>query len=126
LSSRMVPVWQVFDRFPRVVRDAARALGKELDFTVEGREIELDRALLDQIGDPLVHLLRNAIDHGIEDPAMRVAAGKERAGKLILSAFRDRSSVVIRVTDDGRGIDRRRMLARGQAEGLLDPARTDL
>jgi two-component system, chemotaxis family, sensor kinase CheA len=126
LSSRMVPVWQVFDRFPRVVRDAARSLGKELDFTVEGREIELDRALLDQIGDPLVHLLRNAIDHGIEDPAQRVAAGKEPAGKLTLSAARDRSSVVIRVTDDGRGIDRARMLARGQSEGILDPARTEL
>ena len=126
LSSRMVPVWQVFDRFPRVVRDAARSLGKELDFVVEGREIELDRALLDQIGDPLVHLLRNAIDHGIEDPAERAASGKERTGKLTLSAARDRSSVVIRVTDDGRGIDRARLLARGQAEGMLDAARTDL
>ena len=126
LSSRMVPVWQVFDRFPRVVRDAARSLGKELDFVVEGREIELDRALLDQIGDPLVHLLRNAIDHGIEDPSERANAGKERAGKLTLSAARDRSSVVIRVTDDGRGIDRTRMLTRGQAEGILDPARTEL
>ena len=126
LSSRMVPVWQVFDRFPRVVRDAARSLGKELDFTIEGREIELDRALLDQIGDPLVHLLRNAIDHGLEDPGQRVAAGKKAAGKLVLSAARDRSSVVIRVTDDGRGIDRTRMLALGQAEGILDPARTEL
>ena len=126
LSSRMVPVWQVFDRFPRVVRDAARSLGKDLDFAIEGREIELDRALLDQIGDPLVHLLRNAIDHGIEEPAHRAAAGKERTGKLTLSAARDRSSVVIRVTDDGRGIDRARMLARGQAEGILDPARTEL
>ena len=126
LSSRMVPVWQVFDRFPRVVRDAARSLGKELDFTIEGREIELDRALLDQIGDPLVHLLRNAIDHGIEGPDARVAAGKGRAGRLTLSAARDRSSVVIRVTDDGRGIDRTRMLARGQAEGVLDPARSEL
>jgi two-component system chemotaxis sensor kinase CheA len=126
LSSRMVPVWQVFDRFPRVVRDAARSLGKELEFSVEGREIELDRALLDQIGDPLVHLLRNAIDHGIESPDERAQAGKERAGRLTLSASRDRSSVVIRVTDDGRGIDRPKMLARGQAEGTLDPARAEL
>lgn len=126
LSSRMVPVWQVFDRFPRVVRDAARSLGKELDFSVEGREIELDRALLEQIGDPLVHLLRNAIDHGIEEPDERVKAGKPAAGKLVLSASRDRSSVVIRVTDDGRGIDRQRMLTRGQAEGILDPARAEL
>jgi two-component system chemotaxis sensor kinase CheA len=126
LSSRMVPVWQVFDRFPRVVRDAARSLGKELNFVIEGREIELDRALLDQIGDPLVHLLRNAIDHGMEDPNERATSGKERTGKLTLSAARDRSSVVIRVTDDGRGIDRAKLLARGQAEGILDPARTEL
>ena len=126
LSSRMVPVWQIFDRFPRVVRDAARSLGKELDFSVEGREIELDRALLDQIGDPLVHLLRNAVDHGIEAPDERTRAGKPPAGQLVLSASRDRSSVVIRVTDDGRGIDRQRLLARGQAEGILDPSRTEL
>ena len=82
LASRMVPVWQVFDRFPRVVRDAARSLGKELDFAVEGREIELDRALLDQIGDPLVHLLRNAIDHGIEEPHQRESAGKRTHGQV--------------------------------------------
>ena len=106
LSSRMVPVWQVFDRFPRVVRDAARSLGKELEFTIEGREIELDRALLDQIGDPpLVHLLRNAIDHGIEGLTSE-RRRQSRTGRLTLSAARDRSSVVIRVTDDGRGIDR--------------------
>lgn len=126
LASRMVPVWQVFDRFPRVVRDAARSLGKELDFAIEGREIELDRALLEQIGDPLVHLLRNAIDHGIEVPETRQAAGKARAGRLVLSASRDRTAVVIRVTDDGRGIDRGRMLERGKAEGLFDPSWTEL
>jgi two-component system, chemotaxis family, sensor kinase CheA len=126
LQSRMVPVWQVFDRFPRVVRDAARSLGKELEFSIEGREIELDRALLDQIGDPLVHLLRNAIDHGIEQPHERAEKGKPSAGRLTLSAARDRSAVVIRVTDDGRGIDRNLMLARGKAEGIIDPVRTDL
>lgn len=126
LSSRMVPVWQVFDRFPRVVRDAGRSLGKELDFIVEGREIELDRALLDQIGDPLVHLLRNAIDHGLESADERAAAGKPRTGRLTLSAARDRSAVVIRVTDDGRGIDRARLLARGQADGTIDAARSEL
>jgi two-component system chemotaxis sensor kinase CheA len=126
LSSRMVPVWQVFDRFPRVVRDAARSLGKELDFVVEGREIELDRALLDQIGDPLVHLLRNAIDHGLEAADERTTAGKPRTGRLTLSASRDRSAVVIRVTDDGRGIDRARLLERAQTEGHIDAARSDL
>ena len=78
MTSRMVPVWQVFDRFPRVVRDAARALGKQVDFVVEGQEIELDRSLLDEIGDPIVHLLRNAIDHGLETPDERRAAGQAR------------------------------------------------
>jgi two-component system chemotaxis sensor kinase CheA len=126
LESRMVPVWQVFDRFPRVVRDAARSLGKEIDFELEGRQIELDRSLLEQIGEPLVHLLRNAVDHGIEAPEVREAAGKPRAGRLMLSAARDRSSVVIRVTDDGRGIDRVRMLERAQADGAADAGRESL
>jgi two-component system chemotaxis sensor kinase CheA len=91
LGGRMVPVWQVFDRFPRVVRDAARALGKDVEFVIEGREIELDRSLLEQVADPLVHLLRNAIDHGIEAPDARLAAGKPAAGRLTLSATRERT-----------------------------------
>jgi two-component system chemotaxis sensor kinase CheA len=126
LASRMVPVWQVFDRFPRVVRDAARTLGKEIDFVLEGRQIELDRSLLEQIGEPLVHLLRNAVDHGIEAPDVRESAGKPRAGRLVLSASRDRSAVVIRVTDDGRGIDRVRMLERAMTEGVAEPGRDGL
>jgi two-component system chemotaxis sensor kinase CheA len=125
-ASRMVPVSNVFDRFPRVVRDAARALGKTVDFTVDGRDIELDRSMLDDIADSIVHLLRNSVDHGIEAPEKRVAAGKPAAGKLVLSATRDRSAVVIRVTDDGRGIDRDRVLARAKRDGLIDPAKTDL
>ncbi|HYR11484.1 MAG TPA: Hpt domain-containing protein, partial [Longimicrobium sp.] len=76
MQARMAPVWQVFDRFPRLVRDAARSLGKRVDFVIEGKEIELDRSMLDEIGDPLVHLLRNSLDHGIESPAERRAAGK--------------------------------------------------
>lgn len=126
MTSRMVPVWQVFDRFPRVVRDAARALGKQVDFVVQGQEIELDRSLLDEIGDPIVHLLRNAIDHGLETPDERIAAGKSPTGRLSLTAARDRSAVVIRVTDDGRGIDRDRVFARAQELGLIDASRGDL
>lgn len=119
LTSRLVPVWQVFDRFPRLVRDAARALGKEVDFVVEGKEIELDRSLLDEIGDPVVHLLRNAMDHGIELPAEREAAGKPRRGRLTLSALRDRDAVLLRVTDDGRGLDRSRVVRRARDLGLI-------
>jgi two-component system chemotaxis sensor kinase CheA len=126
MTSRMVPVWQVFDRFPRLVRDASRALGKRIEFTIEGKDIELDRSMLDEIGDPIVHLLRNAIDHGIETPEERAAVGKPAAGKLRLSAARDRSVVVIRVSDDGRGIDRERVLAKAKVMGLVDPAKSEL
>jgi two-component system chemotaxis sensor kinase CheA len=122
MTMRMVPVWQVFDRFPRLVRDAARQLNKDVTFVVEGKDIELDRSLLDEIGEPVVHLLRNAIGHGIEEPAARVAAGKPRSGRLVLSAARDRAAVLIRVSDDGRGIDRSRVLARAHALGLVDEA----
>jgi two-component system chemotaxis sensor kinase CheA len=125
-ASRMVPVSQVFDRFPRVVRDAARAVGKQIQFVVEGKEIELDRSMLDEIGDSIVHLLRNAIDHGIESPDVRVAAGKPADGRLVLSAARDRSAVVIRVSDDGKGIDRDRVLQRAKRDGLVDEDKTDL
>jgi two-component system chemotaxis sensor kinase CheA len=126
MTSRMVPVWQIFDRFPRLVRDASRALGKRIEFTIDGKDIELDRSMLDEIGDPIVHLLRNAIDHGIESPEERVAAGKPAAGKLRLSAARDRSAVVIRVSDDGKGIDRDRVLAKAKATGLVDATKTSL
>jgi two-component system, chemotaxis family, sensor kinase CheA len=125
-ASRMVPVSQVFDRFPRVVRDASRTVGKPVDFVIDGKDIELDRSMLDEIADSLVHLLRNAVDHGIEAPNVRAAAGKPPAGRLVLSAVRDRSAVVIKVSDDGKGIDRERVLARAKRDGLVDAARTEL
>ena len=93
----------MFDRFPRLVRDLARDLGKQIRFDVEGEEIELDRSILDEIGDPLLHLLRNAADHGIESPEQRVAAGKPAEGRILLSASRERNTVALRVSDDGRG-----------------------
>ena len=125
-ASRMVPVSQVFDRFPRVVRDASRALGKPVDFVIEGKDIELDRSMLDEIGDSLVHLLRNAIDHGVERPDVRAALGKPAVARLALSAVRDRSAVVIKVSDDGKGIDRERVLERAKRDGLVDDDKTDL
>ncbi|MEO6526036.1 MAG: chemotaxis protein CheA [Gemmatimonadaceae bacterium] len=126
MTSRMVPVWQVFDRFPRLVRDAARSVGKPVDFTIEGKEVELDRSMLDEVGDPIVHLLRNAVDHGIEPPEVRKAAGKPEAGRLTLSALRDRSAVAIRVTDDGRGIDRDKVLTRARDAGLVEASKSEL
>lgn len=120
MASRMVPVGQVFDRFPRLVRDAAHSLGKEIELTLDGREIELDRSMLDEIGEPIVHLLRNAADHGIERPDERVRAGKPRAGQLTLTVTRERQMVTMRVQDDGRGIDRERVLERARAQGIVD------
>ena len=126
VAARMTPVWQVFDRFPRMVRDLARQMGKQVDFRVEGKEIELDRTILDEIAEPLVHVLRNAIDHGIELPAERTAAGKPAAGVLTLAAVRERSSVAIKVSDDGRGVDRARVLAKAREQGLVAPDVTSL
>ena len=126
MTSRMVPVWQVFDRFPRLVRDAARSVGKQVEFSIEGKDVELDRSMLDEVGDPIVHLLRNAVDHGLEAPEDRARAGKLEAGRLTLSALRDRSAVAIRVTDDGRGIDRNRVLRRAIEHGLVEAGRTEL
>ena len=121
IQARMTPVWQVFDRFPRLVRDVARQLGKQVAFRVEGKEIELDREILDELGDPLVHLLRNAVDHGIEPPAERKRAKKDAEGEIVLTAVRERSSVAISIADDGRGIDRSRILAKAKREGIVGP-----
>jgi two-component system chemotaxis sensor kinase CheA len=126
MTSRMVPVWQVFERFPRVVRDTARSLGKEVEFKIEGREIELDRSMLDEMGEPVLHLLRNSLDHGVEKPDDREKAGKPRVATLILTAERDRATVLIRVTDDGRGIDQARVLPRAKKLGLVEQETTKL
>lgn len=126
MLSRMVPVGQVFDRFPRLVRDAAHALGKQIVFTVEGNDIELDRSMLDEIGDPVLHLLRNAVDHGIEGPEQRRAAGKPASGSLVLSVSRERSTVLVRVEDDGKGVDRTRVLARAKELSLVEKDKTAL
>jgi two-component system chemotaxis sensor kinase CheA len=118
LASRMTPVGEVFERFPRLVRDLSLELGKRVRFDMEGQEIELDRSVLDEIGDPLLHLIRNAADHGIEAPEQRVAAGKPPEGRILLSATRERNSVALRVSDDGRGIDRTVILAKARREGV--------
>jgi two-component system chemotaxis sensor kinase CheA len=121
IAARMTPVGEVFDRFPRLVRDLGRDLGKRIRFDMEGEEIELDRSILDEIGEPLLHLVRNAADHGIELPDERIAAGKPAEGRILLSATRDRNSVALRVSDDGRGIDRKAILVKAQREGLMGP-----
>ena len=120
--ARMAPVDEVFDRFPRMVRDLGRDLGKDIRLEVQGAEIELDRSVLDALTEPLTHLLRNAADHGLETPAERAAAGKQREGTVRLRAERLRDEVTVVVSDDGRGIDRSAVRERAVARGLLDAA----
>jgi len=120
LVSRMVPLSEVFDRFPRHVRETAQALGKDIDLVLEGRELEVDRSLLDELSDPILHLLRNAVDHGLETPDERVAGGKPAQGRLVVRATRDGSMVAVTVADDGRGVDRAQVAARATAHGVSD------
>lgn len=119
LRLRMVPVGEAFDRFPRLVRDAARSLGRAVELEIAGQQEEVDRGLLNEVADLLVHLLRNAVDHGIEPPDEREAAGKPRVGRIRLSAARDGATVRIEVADDGRGVDRERVLHTARDRGLL-------
>jgi two-component system chemotaxis sensor kinase CheA len=125
-KSRMVPVGQAFERFERMVRDTAHELGKQVALELKGTDIEVDKSVLDEIGDPVMHLLRNALDHGIESPTARRNAGKPRIAKLVLSAERERSAVVIHVTDDGCGIDTVKVLERARAANLVSPTQESL
>ena len=122
LQLRMVPIGETFSRFQRVVRDVAIDLGKSIALDIVGGDTELDKALVERIGDPLMHLVRNAMDHGLEPPAERLAAGKPEQGTLRLRAFHDSGSVVIEVSDDGRGLDRARIAAKAVARGLIASA----
>jgi len=119
MKVRMVPIENVFNRFPRMVRDLVKELDKEVDFLVEGKETELDRTVIDEIGDPLVHILRNSIDHGIELPQERIKAGKPRQGRLLLRAKHEGNNVYIEVEDDGMGIDTERVKQKGIEKGLI-------
>jgi len=122
VKTRMQPVEHVFSRFPRTVRDLAKACGKEVVFTVDGADTELDRTLIESIRDPLTHLIRNAIDHGVESPEVRLAAGKPRAGKVALRAFNESGRVTIELADDGGGIDVERVREKAVARGLVPAA----
>lgn len=119
MKVRMVAIEQVFNRFPRMVRDLAKELNKEVEFLLEGKETELDRTVIDEIGDPLIHLLRNAIDHGIEAPAVRAQNGKPRLGTIILRARHEGNNVYIEVEDDGAGIQTDRIRQKAIDRGLI-------
>jgi two-component system chemotaxis sensor kinase CheA len=117
----MVPVGETFSRFQRVVRDTSKQLGKAIEFSVTGGDTELDKSMVEVLADPLMHLVRNSLDHGIETPAERAAAGKPGTGHLGLNAYHEGGSIVIEVSDDGRGLRRERILAKAVERGLVAP-----
>ena len=116
---RMVPVSMVFDRLPRLVRDLSRQMGKEIQLLVEGAETELDRNVIDEIGDPMVHLLRNSLDHGIESPDIREALGKPRQGTITVAAYQEGNGVIIEVRDDGKGMDPEKIKKKALERGII-------
>lgn len=124
LQLRMVQIGETFNRYNRVVRDTAREIGKDIELVINGAETELDKSVVEKIGDPLMHLVRNAMDHGIEPAEARLAAGKEACGRLELNAFHDSGNVVIEVIDDGGGVDARRVEAKAIERGLIPPDHT--
>lgn len=121
LRLRMVPIGEVFSRFPRIVRDVARDLGKEIELRISGADAELDKSMVERIGDPLMHMVRNAIDHGIEQPQVRTARGKPALGTVNLNAYHESGSIVIEVVDDGGGLDSERIFAKAVERGLVSP-----
>jgi two-component system chemotaxis sensor kinase CheA len=121
LGLRMVEIGDTFRRFHRVVRDVSRELGKEITLEISGEDAELDKTVVEKINDPLVHLVRNAIDHGIEAPDVRVARGKPSAGKVSLHAYHESGGIVIEVSDDGGGLNRERILAKAVERGIVQP-----
>ena len=118
-QTRMQPVGTLFARFPRLVRDLARDLGKAAQLTLEGGDVEIDKTILEGLSDPLTHMVRNAVDHGIEPPAARAAAGKPAAGTVTLKAFHEAGKVVIEIADDGRGLAAEKVAASAVAKGLV-------
>lgn len=116
---RMQPVANVFNKFPRMVRDLAQKTGKELDLVIRGQDTELDRSVIEEINDPLIHLLRNSVDHGIETPAERIAAGKNPRGTVILSARHEQGRIILTVEDDGKGIDTERLKKSAVQKGMI-------
>jgi two-component system chemotaxis sensor kinase CheA len=121
LELRMVPIEELFVRFPRVVRDLAEKTGKRIDFRMEGEDTLLDRTIVERLADPMIHLIRNAVDHGVETPDARLAQGKPAAGRITIGAGHEGDRVAIRLSDDGRGLDRSKVLSKGIALGLLPP-----
>lgn len=121
MKTRMQPIGVVFNKFPRIVRDLAKALNKKVNLHLEGTETELDRSIIEAIKDPLTHLVRNSIDHGIEAPEVRVQAGKPPEGNLILRAYHEGGQVIVEIEDDGKGIDLEKIKKKAIEKGFVTP-----
>ena len=121
MKSRMIPVETVFSRFPRLIRDLSKELNKEIELEIHGAETELDRTVIDEIGDPLVHIIRNAVDHGLESSEQREQAGKSRQGKVTLEARQEGNNVIITVSDDGRGFNLQKVKEKAVKNGVVTP-----
>jgi two-component system chemotaxis sensor kinase CheA len=121
MLTRMQTVGNIFNKFPRVVRDLARNLGKEIDLQLEGNDVELDKTIIEGLGDPLTHLVRNSADHGIEMPDVRVKAGKQAMGTIVLKAYHEAGQVIIEIVDDGGGLDTEKIVAKALSRGLISP-----
>jgi two-component system chemotaxis sensor kinase CheA len=121
MSLRMVPIRATFQKMNRLVRDLSIKVGKQVELRTEGEDTELDRTIVEEISDPLVHMIRNSIDHGIEKPEVRVQRGKPAQGTIFLKAFHQGGNIVIEIKDDGNGLDRQRILAKAVEQGLVKP-----
>jgi two-component system chemotaxis sensor kinase CheA len=120
IEMRFLPISYILDSFPRIVRDLGRKLGKEVDLHIEGGDIELDKIILDKLGDPLIHLIRNAIDHGIETRQQREKKGKPPKGRLSIEVIREKGYVIIEISDDGKGLDLEKIAEKGYQKGLIN------
>jgi len=125
MKTRMLPIAKVFNKFPRMIRDLSRELNKQIDLEITGEETELDKSIVEQIGDPLVHMIRNSCDHGIEDSATRLAAGKPEKGTIQLKAYNEGNHIVVEITDDGKGLDADMLKSRSIEKGIITEREAD-
>ncbi|MBZ7944986.1 response regulator [Campylobacter sp. RM10532] len=125
MKTRMQPIAKVFNKFPRVVRDLSRELGKQIELEISGEETELDKSIVEEIGDPIMHMIRNSCDHGVEDPATRVANGKPEKGIVQLKAYNEGNHIVVEITDDGKGLDPNGLKAKAMEKNLITEREAD-
>jgi two-component system chemotaxis sensor kinase CheA len=126
MKTRMLQIGKVFNKFPRVIRDLSRELGKKVNLVIKGEETELDKSIIEEIGDPLMHMIRNSVDHGIEDPQVRVESGKTETGTVELKAYNEGNQIVVEITDDGNGMDPDVLKAKALEKGLISEKEADI